>query len=375
MQKISIKKRPSQLSNKKPSHFHEKKRVKREQPLPGDSKIVIHVSPLSVIRSMACHPEGFVRLVMEKIYCKRFVNTSIALKTNCCYSLCALSVIFSGENRAKYIIKNIFKKFSFSKRISLSDCEWKFSIAHLFKGTILNGINKTADFPLCSKQDKQRKVQEFISSLSQRFDAYIDSCLKNCNEASLNQEKMENQFHRIFHNIDFDFNEGTFTSLEDDLKNNASKVNEKTSFIYYIDLIFPDKKGYDFFSHFHAFVIEQFYSFEQEPRYRLYQSWIEEATLWEDMQKRGHNQSVPGWTTNELNEFLGKLAAICGCKKAQKKTVRVQDCFGYISLLLPLVVFKKPILSGLTLQYWIDAINPRESQKNYVDFLNKYQHK
>lgn len=168
----------------------------------------------------------------------------------------------------------------------------------------------------------------------------------------------------------------------EDFSQGLKEVSQTCSRLFYLTITIGIS---DFKKHsvWHAFTIEQYASSyedrSEEPtcNYHIYQSWVEEASVLRDIQKRKEEGK---WILTHdyiINQFMPTLRRILTHNESETLNISTlcESIFGYSPQ------FKRQqrtwladtsqTISGYSLKYSLDTINPREVSKRLIDILHE----
>lgn len=269
---------------------------------------------------------------------------------SCVNTMYALSLIFLGVEATKKIAEDHTVCCRVDVPVPLpSGKTWNFSIESLFEGNISANISND-----CQLDDN--KYREFyLNKFKKTIQPLIDSVKSDSDEKTIKgiQEK--------FSCLHYPFNKTTIELLQKDIFERNKKVNEKQTFIYILSLQ-VSKVGEKITEH--AWILEQFLNEETKGvAFRLYQSWIGQATLMDDLAKQGKKP----WNFEKLKEFLLSLETFC-CSYGENSTLQ---CFGYSDHSHPLLQFDGKSFFGKILTYQTYEIDPAQCLNNYKNLQIK----
>ncbi|WP_068466528.1 hypothetical protein [Candidatus Protochlamydia phocaeensis] len=322
--------------------------------------------PFQVIRYIALnHSPLFYTVALNKIYepSFHFDQTPEKLTTSCINSTAALSLIFLGEKKAKKIMALLNSDVEYKIDFLLPDkTEWTLRISNLFHSAVIHQINPLND-------EKGLKKEQYIRSNPHMhsFIKHIQPLIKPILEKHNSEEIIAN-LKDCFVNCNYDFNIKTMDSLRKEIKENKAKISGKKSFVYCIGI--KEDRAYD-----HIFIIEQFLCPKTHHMlFRRYQSWIMQATLIEEINKRRNGESgEDAWTEAQLLHFLNNLQNLY-CRTGEPITY--QDCYGYnrkqdnyTLLKLKTQHNAEDVLYGKSLRYCSCEVDLAHFWENFANFI------
>ena len=302
------------------------------------------------------------------------------LSSSCVNTVFALSTLFMGEAYSKTILAYLKKFMSISLAIQLpSGKVWNYWCINVFEGNILidicndlkrsNAKRNAITTVTLSDENITRCASVGVTTFFQYIKPITKGIFANTCD---NDEAIEKIKEKI---LEFDFNALTITTIKKEMEDNRRKTNLTASHIYMILISTMNAKS-DLPGFEHVFLIEQFYLNQtQEVRYRLYQSWINEATLIDDFNKRGYGENGAGsWNELEMKSFLESLKS-CYSQNNTPYNTRTKQCFGYpehhrANSTGPLLQFKDNRLSGVCVRYYSDSVDPQQCLNNLAKLLH-----
>jgi hypothetical protein len=300
-------------------------------------------------------------------------HTNLHVKTSCTDNLYALSIIFSGMKKAKFLVKERFLPgYWRTSSLKLSGgSNWDFKWSDFFTGKAIS-----------DKSIQDNQPWSTISGIAiEAFDNIYQATLKKCNQFEPSPSTQENNAKFIrnleneFINLKYDFNEETFTSLKNDILSNKQKVNAQKSYVYYVIITLPVSAAHtDPPEAYHAFAIEQFLGLNGVS-HRLYHSWIESMTLSDYFQKKGYmDQNDQGClTTEQMQNYIDDVHRIISpFTDSAEKTRLVNSCFSQTRDQHPPSITYYPeshTLIGMVMRYVTQEINPKDTLDNFHEFI------
>ncbi len=300
--------------------------------------------------------------------------------TNCFYNLMAVAIVVSGAKQVKNISDYLYCNYKFYMKSVIEVKKERLiidvTVDNLLSGSLLVNINNKTikcknDIALLSPK---------LEPLFNHFVAYLNPILKKCAyEASDDMEKCKRKtlknFNAALNNMTYNFNEFTFKTLQDDIKNNKSKTNQNKSFIYYVAITTPNlhnkKNGLDY-AYYHCFTIEQYFSsIKKKCLYRLYQSNIHQMTLKNYFSKMKYDLFSDRGCLNQkqLTHFFLDVQLIVQGVKGPIDALS-KRCFGSVVPQLPSSFYDaaKQSIHGLSLRYKSEEFSPKDCIKNFMSF-------
>lgn len=341
--------------------------------------------PYHVIRYMATHKnyENLMRSALMTLHKGDRQLKRRDLITSCVYSTYAMALVFFGNKFATHLLDIIEKQYSITLSFNLpSGKNWNCNITKLFDGVIIRKILSTLSPDALTSRDEEyiilectdkfsSKLKEIESLANETFTISLTEKLKVQKDIVVspdnlkNDEKCIEKIKHVLSNLDYSFNRSVIHSLKKEIRSNHEVVSESTTCVYYIAILAPTTELKRYLTFFHKFFIEQYFH-ENEVRYRLYQSWLEDATLGEDILSKDKTKNGGSWNKEECENFLNKLKVLyCNLQESDKK-IRTKDCFGYSDDEIPLTQFDGQTLYGLSLRYVSAKIKPEKCLANFV---------
>lgn len=326
--------------------------------------------PFKIIRLLSIDGASFMKTAMRTRPFKSDLTNDIETITSCINSVYAVALIFMGAKQAKKKFKKLASGHVFSNNyINLpGGKKWNFEMYRLFDGIILHQLN-TSNFLALDKKEQSKMICSEMRPYREIFCQYlgekIADILQMPYETSEEQEKIVSQIQENCKQLDFTFNDLVIGYLRDEICNNIVKVNDEHSFVYLIAIFLPDNKS----NVDHGFTIEQFFcSNSQSIRYRLYQSWLNQATLWEDLEKQAANEEDTSWDLEKLKEFLNNLQELY----SKTSDLTYEECFGYPNQkFVPLLMLQDFSFNSLSFRYLSVEVQPKQAITNLADFISK----
>jgi hypothetical protein len=327
-------------------------------------------------------PYRIIRHISEKCL-KEFMQDSInRYKTNkqhfdtgenfssvCLNTVTALSFLFLGEKVNKEFQHFLFKIVTFNLNLSWMKKGFpEIPTTALFDGASFYHSSKDPDYFNVSKITQDKIIASYMK---EDLDKFVDFIKKQF-EKNPKEEALET-FKKGIRN--YDFNKTFLEKFQYEMTENSLSVKENASFVYFVgmpyNIIRKNSSDSSFnFSFDHVFIIEQFFDTDtKDARYRLYQSWIGEATLNDDLKRRRNER---GMSEAEMDIFLEKLQTFYSPNTTEDVAKRLmEECFGYnySSEDTNLVTFDEKGLRGKALRYFSYGFNPEKVIDNLADFL------
>lgn len=196
----------------------------------------------------------------------------------------------------------------------------------------------------------------------------------------MTQKLSDIEILRIIHisltKCEFKFNLSVINALRNEMRIHAKETNSTKSFLYFINTSIPHIKMNEIQSMVeHAILLEQFFCpKDQVIRVRRYQSWINTASLLDDIYKHQHNENGEGsWNSEETDAFIDSLKDYYCSDTGYLEKDKAIACFGYCNDFIknyPLVIIHQNIISGINLRYIVNAFNPADCLDNLKTLAN-----
>ena len=300
-------------------------------------------------------------------------KAGIKLTTSCYNTAKVLSALIDKDG---LWAKSFTTVTTYTHTIKLSsNKEYLVDIAGLFDGLIVCKANANFDeYYNLSMSEKMEKIEdEYLSEELDNFLIYLkpfENMAKELGKEGAVRKQLD-QFFR--EDIDYDFNRSTIMHLKNNLNKTLNLATKNISWFYTIGAVREKYKDRHLFEH--TFLLEQFFCKKTGvPRNRIYQSWIEKTTLFDDLEKQSNDcGGEDSWDTQQLESFLNNLEAHYCRKINEKGRVGSKECFGHENTggEVPLLHFYDQKLSCLSLRYYSVSIDPSKYVENFVDFMSE----
>lgn len=281
-------------------------------------------TPYTLIYSIFSHsaPQFIGNLVKEFEGCDTKMSV---LTTSCLNTSYAITTILLGVDQAEIFRKRISAVYTYNYRVPLSENLGDYliyEIGDIFGGEVTCRINKLKNFELLTeKKQEERSIQIMNALFQEKVLPDIQPFIDQCFQSSTIKEDV-NRLEEKLENLQYGFNSLVIKKLKKEICKNNASIKAHKSFMYWVGIT-DGAKGF-----IHSFVLEQFQStITNRGRIRLYQSWVEKATLIEDINKRGYTENDSGtWDLEETKQFLNSLEQLYDHRKTNDAT---PCCFGY----------------------------------------------
>lgn len=319
--------------------------------------------PFKIVRHiLSTNPRACYLAVLNPISKDFKERSENQLLTSCINTAYVISTLFLGTIKTQ---KQMFQLRSFNPvdlKITLPSGKiWTLRIPCLFDEKMKR---------LSKGQSKDRELNTCLQQCAQPFKDFLIERIEEAISEEFNDVQFIHAIEHVLRSIDYDFNKDPIEFLRAEISKNILHINENKSGLYCIALAHSLENDHHMYFQ-HVFLIEQFYLKENDSiRYRLYQSWIDQATLLDDFSKRGYADKGQGtWNYDELNTFIQDIA-LCLSVKNRKTTNAVFEPFGYHRTdTKPNLYYRNNTLLGSSLRFFSSLINPKVS----VEFLKKFQ--
>lgn len=303
-------------------------------------------TPFQVIKYMVNHCLTVFNLKVGKNL--NFKSAKENYQTSCVLNMVALGVIFSGD-KIEEIYDRLTHTIDIPFSVELDEGPVSITVANLFTGVVLRELQSQTD----ETDDWYKNQSRLCMPHAQKFS---DETIPL---GTPPQEVLERM-----NSVNYDFNKKTFDLLIEDFEKRKDELNVSTSFVYYISMIKPHGEQRFANTHYHAFLIEQFYNEEKkEPYYRFYQSWIDKMML----QARTFDHA-------QIVQFVEDLKTFCQPKFSDEAGEAGLRCFGPSCEYRPKIIqfdTKSLRLTGLSVRYMVDKVNPGQSVNNFLQILSQ----
>lgn len=322
------------------------------------SSISASLIPVNLIKYAARAKQILVKATIEALIDRPTTISDKELATSCHYNTYAVGVIFLGIETVKEIAMNINQEMDFNAQLTPLKKTYKYKISRLLDGPMIHFIQKNLESaPL--KKEMAQEQDKYEEKLLNTFSNYTKSVLAEAKKDIISSEQTDDKIiekiREIFTTLRFTFNDETILSLQKEIKKNSEKTHPKRSFIYFVSVLCCA------YTTDHQFVIEQYTDEQQCVRYRLYQAWINQATLLDDLCKRKYGEKDEGsWNQQELDHFLMQLKDLYGVRPG----ITYQDCFGYSRTIEPVLTFSNDTFEATSLRFLSFEANPLDCFTN-----------
>ncbi len=305
---------------------------------------------------------------VAEIDCKPLPEYSDEDLSSCVNTGYILSALFLGDKKANEKMGLLRKKVTHDFNIDLTpDPQWNYKVIGVLDGDWIRAADKDEKFSSVSHEQQQEKIKTYAQPGINNFFAYLQVMLNQPPQ----KEETTAELTNLFSTLKYNFNHATIQALKAEIA--AAKVNQHQSMIYGIGVASHNREttvfesGDELFSYEHVFMIEQFF-WRGEVRFRLYQSWLREATLLDDIKKRKYGLFGEGsWNQIEMENFLNRFERY-SCETEQPLAT-LNECFGYSEESKPLLQFEDQILTGVSVRYFSVPIDPKQCLKHAVDLI------
>lgn len=284
--------------------------------------------------------------------------------TSCINSAYSVSLIFFGEPLTKKIFGRLKKTVSTTLHINFKpEAQWTYTVSNLFGGDIIREMNNRFNIDASIDNAVKPYMEPYFNKFYTHNQSYINSCIGD----SSSDAQIINRFTQYFSTLKFDFNIPTIQAIKKEIQENKNTTQPLKSYVYFV--LVSEKNAIRSYVIDHAFVIEQFYiEAIKKVYYRIYQSWLEQATLLDDFKSRQYNKHA--LDESEINHFLNNLEKYY-CRNTAIEPISAKQCFGYDDSVPTLTAFdeKENVLSGTSVRYYSAAINPMHCLKNLRGFI------
>lgn len=298
--------------------------------------------------------------------------------TQCTYSALVLGNLFFGP-KFTHLIKcfskiNLFitTENTFYVNQNKYTCSRIFN--NIFKGLIITEIRRKHHSFFNEENDSNliNKALELKEKfLYEIFDKYFTPKLnKKANNCVEYKEEYFTQLHKKLI-LKCPFNLKNLENLRSEMIQNMEFISAENTCFYFIELKNTNK------SSDHSFIIEQFQrQSDQKVCYRLYQSWLGQTTLSEDMDKRGYDREGKNaieW--EQIKRLLKSFKSYLMDPKDGEKD-DLQDIFGcrFVYTEPPRTVFNEEtkVVRSRDLIYWCEFKNPNDCWRHFMELATSF---
>lgn len=295
--------------------------------------------PFRIIKQLAVHCQKlFIKSALRSLGLLESnpARSSPEFTTSCFNTACAVLVLFLGKEKASFVINNVGMDHTAPLPIDVSGERVDCHVRCLVYGPILAQVNKDKNFVHLDEQEQwkrrmrygDRQFEKVMKALQTLSIKMLTCGAQPCTAKDAVAQLMTN-FSR-----EYDFNRKVLRSLRKELAQNQASgcVDHCRSILYCIAAIRSEQPlltgrqgGYE-----HIWVLEQFFcERKKDSRFRLYQSWLGESTLGEDLVRKSYGDSAEGaMDYSELLGFLGKIESLYGKRSPTMPPVSEKACFG-----------------------------------------------
>lgn len=339
------------------------KRNRCNEPLKLDEgnfvKVIEHVSEQ--------HLHEFIDRVSEFEKSRFDVLPKSERYTSCCVTTHALTYVFLGKDIAKIIGEYFYNQLLVPINREVGNPRaTTVRVRLLLDGLVYHRIFESNffEFHTLSSEEQLSRLQEHAGYVIGSFCLFSDAAMTVFPwNRQLRFCGVSQQDCYVLQNI-YKFNYPVVIALQSTIDRNALEVNENLAFVYLVFLLKKDSTE-------HTFVLTQFHDVDMgRVSYRLYQSWINELTLAENVADLRFK-----WSREDLQAFLNNLVMlICRVENSSKQTY--QNCFGIGVTSSDLVVMENDEIHGLALRFFPFAIDPNICVHNLEEIFssNEYVH-
>ncbi len=308
--------------------------------------------PLRISKYLSInYSKEFIEAAMHQLHGDTYGNREPSeFITSSLNSVHSLAVLFLGIKKAKTMTSILGYMGKIELRIKLpSGNFWDYEVHDLFNSNFIsfrykNALDKTLDsnqIDALATEHLKPSVQRFFEYLQ----PFVDLAYKEKTDTEV-IKKLELQLE----NVQYNFNQETIESLNNEIIENCMNVNSRTSFFYCI-------AGFQNRSYRETFSIEQFFCFETfESRFLIYKSELKKRSLFQCIENYRDDGSN-SLTLLELNDFFTNL----------EKNYCELSCIGST---FP-VFYKEGILSGLSLRYISSQFCPQKCVKHLILLIDQ----
>jgi hypothetical protein len=304
---------------------------------------------------------NFLSMAVKKLTLRDAENE---LLTSCSTNLCALLIIFNGEERA----------VEYLKALNFSTC---YSISYFDQKIYIHNIG--SEHAILEVNEEYRKNPNFHFSADYAIKTNkIKECWDNFTK-EIQYGKREGTEDIL------EVNRTIIDALSNEIQGNEKLINGTESFVYQVVIRAPtidfqsvlneeDLFHKPLLACYHSFVIEQYSCSSSEIRYFLYHTWVGKFSLADHLKSKSCDGSG-SMSKHELDQFFGFLMELLVQHKTKGDTRLLQkaelNCFGVNNKSVSsAIAFNKIVnaFSGKSLRYMTTKITPATCRMNYNRF-------
>jgi hypothetical protein len=327
---------------------------------------VLNNNILTILKELTSDHEAWAKFLSMVV--KRFNSIGFGdeLLTSCSANLCALMIIFNGEEMAV----DYMKALTFSTCYSVSLLSQKIYIHNIGSEHALLEINKAYE-----SDPNFRFSADYAINTSK-----IKECWANFTQ-EIQQGKRKDAEDIL------EVNGNVIRALSNDIQCNERLIHETESFVYQVMIRAPTidfqnvLNTEDLFHKcllacYHCFVIEQYCSPSGEIRYILYNTWTGKFSLADHLKSKSYDGSG-SMNREELNQFFDFLVKLLVQHKTKGEEKLLQEaefnCFGVKNeSVSSAIAFNSNIMafSGKSIRYITTKVTPISCRMNYKKFIS-----
>lgn len=335
--------------------------------------------PINIIRHIAHNClEEFVKHTLELIFHNQYEDEGCRLITSCANTFCSFSTLFMGINKTKemmYLI-NINPTFIFNIQLPSGNL-FSFKTFDLFAGHITHAISQDPEYKSLSSSNQVERIYNFALPHLKEFSGYVQQfVISNFPQRHSSDKEIGEAIVTHLKESKFMFNRTAIHSLRKAMRENSKDVTPDKSFLYCINVKIPVLKNQKLKSLVdHAILLEQFCSPDNGATLvRPFQSWIDTATLLDDISKRQFNEMGKGsWDERETVTFLHNFEDYYCSETGYLESEKAEACFGFNTAKYkkqPLVRSHKNYFTGVNVRYIIKEFDPAHCLKYLQEIVN-----
>lgn len=327
--------------------------------------------PFKVISYFAKkHLKILIPTVMEVVNKAYQDKVGMPLITSCLNTANTVAALFLGLEKGKATIKILHNNPIFGTKYTLPTsliCDLSFS--NLFNGLFLCKL-KEHDIDL--EQFYSQDTNDIYSRIGKYLDNEFKSFLHTIDQeitGSFNTDTQQYEYIERLSRLKYENNSKVIAFLLNEILKKKSSINAQKSSIYCMSIMTRCNDNLLAIAAEHEFVLEQFLREEdQSVCYRFYQSWINETTIEQDLQKQSFREDGKNaWTQEKLLLFFEYLIELLSYQDSKGS---YEKCFGYKQdTYEPTLLFKNNHFSGRTLRYISHEIDPRDCLNHIGEIL------
>lgn len=287
--------------------------------------------------------------------------------TSCTFTANLIATLFFGP-KTYFTMQNFFKTNFNENRYYLLPSQKKeiHTLLNPYKSVVMHEVRKKYPDSSLVSTDELKKINELQNTgQTTKFNDHLNRHVFADPETYLSgkisdEEALESIKKAV---ASYPFYKANLDCLINEIQENMLNTSNNESFGYLIQL----RDCFDEINH--SFVIEQFFNDQnQEANYRVYQSWIGQATCLEDITKAKSEKS--GNYAMNHEQMLAFIKKIEDFFINENQDLR--NIFGYNEQVsTPLTTYDNNIDKRRSILYWCEKISPRGCYSNFIELMTK----